>query len=111
MIVISSLAEERHFESALSWVDRRDWVAEQGEARRVYAQMLIEQVRETQASLAPPSVTVWRELDTLVVSLEDDCRRLHARYMRLREALAALAQRRSVQAHAPNNRAPARRAG
>jgi CHAD domain-containing protein len=75
------------------------------------AQMLIEQVRETQASLAPPSVTVWRELDTLVAALEDDCRRLHARYMRLRDALAAVAQRRSDQAHASDSRAQTQRAG
>jgi CHAD domain-containing protein len=75
------------------------------------AQMLIEQVRETQASLAPPSVTVWRELDTVIASLEDDCRRLHARYMRTRDALAAVAQRRSDQPHASTSRAQARRAG
>lgn len=75
------------------------------------AQMLIEQVRETQASLAPPSVTVWRELDTVIASLEDDCRRLHARYMRARDALVALAQRRSDQPHSSTSRAQAQRAG
>jgi CHAD domain-containing protein len=75
------------------------------------AQMLIEQVRETQASLAPPSVTVWRELDALIASLEDDCRRLHARYMRMRDELAAVAQRRSDHAHASSSRAQAQRAG
>jgi CHAD domain-containing protein len=74
-------------------------------------QMLIDQVRQTQASLAPPSVIVWRELDTLVSSLEDDCRRLHARYMRLRDGLAAIVERRSVQAHASTSRAQAQRAG
>ena len=50
-------------------------------------QVLIERVRQVQASLTPPNVTIWRDLDALVVSLEDDCRRLHARYMRLRERL------------------------
>ena len=74
-------------------------------------QMLIDQVRQTQASLTPPSVTVWRELDTLVASLEDDCRRLHARYMRNREALAAVAERRSEPIPAPVGRAQAQRAG
>ena len=74
-------------------------------------QMLIEQVRQTQASLAPPSVTVWRELDTLVASLEDDCRRLHARYMRERDALSAVAERRVEQTHPSTSRVPARRAG
>ena len=74
-------------------------------------QMLIDQVRQTQASLAPPSITVWRELDTLVASLEDDCRRLHARYMRLRDALTALVERRGERAQASADRAQAQRAG
>jgi CHAD domain-containing protein len=74
-------------------------------------QMLIDQVRQTQASLAPPSVTVWRELDMLIASLEDDCRRLHGRYMRNREALAAVAERRSEPVPAPVGRAQAQRAG
>jgi CHAD domain-containing protein len=74
-------------------------------------QMLIDQVRQTQASLAPPSITVWRELDTLVGSLEDDCRRLHGRYMRIRDMLAALAERRGERAHASISRAQAQRAG
>jgi CHAD domain-containing protein len=74
-------------------------------------QVLIDEVRQTQAALAPPSVTVWRDLDALVRSLEDDCRRLHARYMRIRETLNEVAIRRSEQpqAHAP--RAQTRRAG
>ena len=56
-------------------------------------QMLLDRVRQMQASLVPPNVTVWRELDALVVLLEDDCRRLHARYMHMRELLVALAAR------------------
>jgi CHAD domain-containing protein len=74
-------------------------------------QTLMDQVRQTQASLAPPSVTVWRELDTVIASLEDDCRRLHARYMRIRDSLAAVAERRSEQANASTARAQAQRAG
>jgi len=74
-------------------------------------QMLIDEVRQTQASLAPPSVTVWRDLDALVASLEDDCRRLHARYMHAREALIELADRRSDPPQAHTARAQARRAG
>jgi hypothetical protein len=56
-------------------------------------------------------VTVWRELDTLVASLEDDCRRLHARYMRLRDALTALVERRGERAQTSADRAQAQRAG
>ena len=32
-----------------------------------------------------------RDLDALMQMLEDDCRRLHARYMRQRDALATVA--------------------
>ena len=75
-------------------------------------QMLIERVRAVQASLAPPNVTVWRELDVLMTSLEDECRMLHARYMRGRETLAALADLLSARPHTPMPRAAtAQRAG
>jgi CHAD domain-containing protein len=74
-------------------------------------QVLIDRVRQTQASLTPPSVTVWRDLDALMASLEDDCRRLHARYMRTRDALGAVAERRSEQPHMSSTRAQTRRAG
>jgi hypothetical protein len=53
-------------------------------------QVLIDRARKVQASLVPPNLTVWRELDALVNSLEDDCRRLHARCMRARDPLTAL---------------------
>ena len=58
-------------------------------------QVLIDRVRAVQATLAPPSITVWRALDTLVRVLDDDCRRLHARYMRLRPELESMAERQS----------------
>ncbi len=58
-------------------------------------QMLIERVRRVQATLTPPNVTVWRGLDDLVKRLDEDCRRLHARYLRLRPELDAIASRRS----------------
>jgi CHAD domain-containing protein len=75
------------------------------------AQTLVDQVRATQASLTPPSVSVWRDLDTLVTTLEDDCRRLHARYMRLRDELIEIAERRAEHRTAAPSRALARRAG
>jgi CHAD domain-containing protein len=53
-------------------------------------QVLIERVRQVQASLTPPNLTVWRDLDAVVASLEDDCRLLHARYMRSRDRLTAM---------------------
>jgi CHAD domain-containing protein len=74
-------------------------------------QVLIDRVRQAQASLTPPNVTVWRDLDAPMVLLEDDCRRLHARYMRLRDGLQAMAERRSEQPQLPPARAQTRRAG
>ena len=55
-------------------------------------QVLIDRVRHVQATLTPPSVGVWRSLDSLVTSLDDECRRLHGRYMRLRPELEAAAK-------------------
>jgi len=74
-------------------------------------QILIDRVRQLQASLAPPSLTVWRELDALMASLEDECRRLHARYMRLRDTLTAIAGTLGARAAAGPARAASRRAG
>lgn len=56
-------------------------------------QVLMERVREAQASLTPPSLGAWRELNELVIALEDMCRRLHARYVRERVPLEALTRR------------------
>ena len=56
-------------------------------------QVLIDRARDVQASLTPPDITAWRELDGLVLALEEDCRRLHGRYMHEREALLALCTR------------------
>jgi CHAD domain-containing protein len=54
-------------------------------------QVLIDRVREVQASLTPPSLAVWREMDGLVLALDEMCRRIHARFVREREAVDALA--------------------
>jgi CHAD domain-containing protein len=56
-------------------------------------QVLIDRARQVQAALAPPNITTWRGLEALVDVLEDDCRRLHARYMHDRDALLALGGR------------------
>jgi CHAD domain-containing protein len=56
-------------------------------------QMLIERVRQVQASVGPPELATWRHLDALTVSLENGCRRLHGRYVRERPALEALCVR------------------
>ena len=90
----------------------REFKRAQGVLGRMHdLQILIERVRQVQASLAPPSVTVWHELDTLVVSLEDECRRLHGRYMRARDTLCAMADTLSVRALVPAPGHTTRRAG
>ncbi|HEV3060606.1 MAG TPA: CHAD domain-containing protein [Vicinamibacterales bacterium] len=64
-------------------------------------QGLIDRVRDVQASLTPPSLPVWRELDALIISLDEACRRLHARYVRERESLRAMAARLSTHSGGP----------
>jgi CHAD domain-containing protein len=74
-------------------------------------QVLIERVRQVQASLTPPNVTVWRDLDALGVSLEDDCRLLHARYMRSRDQIGAIADKLIAPQGGVTPRGQARKAG
>ena len=74
-------------------------------------QVLIERVRQVQASLTPPSVALWRALDALVIALDNDCRQLHGRYMRVRGDLEAVAARLARSQADVSPRGHARRAG
>jgi CHAD domain-containing protein len=65
-------------------------------------QTLIDTVRGMQASVAPLNAALWRELDALVLILEDDCRRLHGRYVGEGPALAAIAAK--LAARSPGGR-------
>jgi len=56
-------------------------------------QVLIDRVRRVQASLVPPDMSAWRELDALLLSLEHSCRRIHARYLQNQGRLLALCDR------------------
>jgi CHAD domain-containing protein len=56
-------------------------------------EVLLVRGREAQAALSPPDLTAWRDLSVLVHAVEDDCRKLHARYMRDRTELIAIASR------------------
>jgi CHAD domain-containing protein len=73
------------------------------------AQLLIDRVRHVQGSLATPDLKAWRDLDTLVVSLENRCRALHARYVRERPALLAFCER--VVSRAPVDGSAKRKVG
>jgi CHAD domain-containing protein len=56
-------------------------------------QLLTDRAREVQASMTPPDLATWRQLDALVLTLEDNCRRLHGRYMHDAPALTAICTR------------------
>jgi CHAD domain-containing protein len=56
-------------------------------------EMLLASVRATQASLPAADLSAWREFNALVRAVEDDCRQLHAQYMRDRAKLMAIAER------------------
>lgn len=56
-------------------------------------QMLIERFREAQATLEPGERRVSRQLDGLIARLEDECRLLHAQYVRQRKGMLELCDR------------------
>jgi CHAD domain-containing protein len=56
-------------------------------------QVLMGHVREIQPSLAAPDVTMWRKIDALLASLEDECRRLHAKFVRQQSSVRAICDR------------------
>ena len=72
-------------------------------------QVLIDRIRQMQPSLAPPDVTMWRKIDALIPSLEDECRRLHAKFVSQQGAIRALCDRvmRATEAAPPSRRAVA----
>jgi len=69
-------------------------------------EVLLNRVRQTQATLTPPDVVTWKQVDHVVRALERECRKVHAKYVRERPALDALCQR--LGARPPTS---ARRAG
>jgi CHAD domain-containing protein len=70
-------------------------------------QMLMDRVRRVQVSSPTTDATASDELDHLLRTVEDDCRRLHGRYMRERPALTDICGRAVARPHA----APQRRSG
>jgi CHAD domain-containing protein len=74
-------------------------------------QVLVDHVRSVQASLKPPSVTTWRDLDTLLTSLEQNSRRLHARYVAERDVLLDICDRLARRSVTAKSSQRGRRAG
>ena len=73
-------------------------------------QMLIERVRRAQASQDPPDPAAWRQLDDFLADVEQQCRLLHARYVRERSSVRVVCTRLMGRA-ARAGVAAARRAG
>jgi len=72
-------------------------------------QLLIDRIRELQASIVPTEAAMWRKIDKVIAALEDDCRRLHAKFMRQRPDMHAIAER-AVRATSAPGAAPRARA-
>ena len=53
-------------------------------------QVLMDRVRQVQASLTPPNLSVWRGLDEVLTALDKEWRLLHARYVRAAVSLLVL---------------------
>src|SRR5205814_10418632 len=56
-------------------------------------QILIDRMREVQASVAPPDLTLWRKIDAVIAALEDECRRLHAKFVGQQSDIRAICER------------------
>ena len=72
-------------------------------------QVLIDRVREMQPAIAMPDVMMWRKIDALTSALEDDCRRLHAKFVRQQNSIRAICDRvrRAMDVEPPARRAEA----
>ena len=55
-------------------------------------QILIDRIREMQSALAH-DMAVWRKIDGVLVGLEDQCRRLHAKFVRQQPEIRAICER------------------
>jgi CHAD domain-containing protein len=56
-------------------------------------QVLIDRVRQIQPAVALPYLTTWRKMDGLVNALENDCRRLHAKFLQRQGQVRATCER------------------
>ncbi len=68
-------------------------------------QVFMDRARRVQATLTGVETAAWDQFDALIARMEDDCRRLHAKYMRERPALTAIC---THARHRPHAAAPAR---
>jgi CHAD domain-containing protein len=74
-------------------------------------QLFAERVRQTQATLVPPDPALEQELGELQLGVENACRRVHARYSRIRPQVEALCARLHERVPAAGATGAVRRAG
>jgi CHAD domain-containing protein len=56
-------------------------------------QVLLDRIRQLQASLTPGDAVMSRRLDSVMIALENECRRLHARFMHQKMAVVSATER------------------
>ena len=56
-------------------------------------QVLIDHVRQIQPAVSLPDVTAWRRMDALMMSLENECRRLHAKFLHRQSKIRMICER------------------
>ena len=56
-------------------------------------QVLLDRIRHVQASLTPGESVMFRRLDSLTIELENECRRMHARFMHHKDTVVAVCDR------------------
>ena len=74
-------------------------------------EILMDRVRQVQGLKSADGLALRRNLDDLLGDLETSCRRLHAKYVRERDGLLAICQKRASKATRQGRQAAARRAG
>jgi CHAD domain-containing protein len=72
-------------------------------------QILIDRIRGIQPTVTPADLTMWRRIDAVISSLEDECRRLHAKFLHQQGEIRAICERvsRATEGAAPSRRAKA----
>ena len=56
-------------------------------------QVLIDRVRQIQPAVSLPDLTTWRKMDGLLAALENDCRRVHAKFVHRQSEVRAICER------------------
>ena len=56
-------------------------------------QVLIDRIRQIQPAVTLPDLSTWRKMDGLIAALENDCRRLHARFLHRQGPVRAICER------------------